>query len=57
MIPDELATRVAVVDAPLIELSSTIVRELLAQGRDVSFYVPDDVLRYIKKNNLYTPQS
>ena len=55
VIPDELAMRVAVVDAPLIELSSTIVRELLAQGRDVSFYVPDDVLRYIKKNNLYTP--
>ena len=54
-VPEELAERVTMVDAPLIEVSSTGIREALAQGRDVSFYVPDDVLRYIKKNNLYTP--
>lgn len=56
VVPDALASRVMVVDAPLVEVSSTGVREALAQGRDVSFYVPDDVLRYIKKNNLYTPE-
>ena len=56
VVPDALANRVAVIDAPLVEVSSTGVREALAQGRDVSFYVPDDVFRYIKKNNLYTPE-
>lgn len=54
-VPEELAARVTMVNAPLIEVSSTGIREALARGRDVSFYVPDDVLRYIKKNNLYTP--
>ncbi len=56
VVSDALASRVMVVDAPLVEVSSTGVREALAQGHDVSFYVPDDVLRYIKKNNLYTPE-
>ena len=54
VIPEELRDRVTLVDAPIIELSSTMVRELLAKGLSVRYYVPDEVLSYIERNNLYT---
>lgn len=52
-IPDELADRVHLVNAPIIELSSTTVRELLSQGQSIAFYVPADVEQYIVKHQLY----
>jgi nicotinate-nucleotide adenylyltransferase len=54
VIPDGLRDRVTLVDAPIIELSSTEVRERLAQGLSVRYYVPDEVLGYIERNKLYT---
>lgn len=54
MIPKEMQERVALVDAPIIELSSTVVRERLAQGKSVRYYVPDEVLGYIERHRLYT---
>ena len=53
VIPEELKERVALVDAPIIELSSTAVRERLAQGKSVRYYVPDEVLSYIERKGLY----
>lgn len=52
-IPDELREHVELVQAPIIELSSTMVRERLAQGLSIRYYVPDEVLDYIDRNNLY----
>ena len=54
VIPKELRERVTLVDAPIIELSSTLVRERLAKGLSVRYYVPDEVLGYIERNKLYT---
>ena len=54
VIPEELRDRVKLVDAPIIELSSTAVRERLAQGLSARYYVPDEVLSYIERNKLYT---
>ena len=53
VIPEKYSDRVSVVDAPLIEVSSTQVRERLAQLKSVSFYVPESVEKYIIENNLY----
>lgn len=53
-IPDTLTDRVRVVNAPIIELSSTTVRELLSRGQSIAFYVPADVEQYIIKHQLYT---
>ena len=53
-IPEELRDRVTLVDAPIIELSSTMVRERLAKGLSVRYYVPYEVLGYIERNHLYT---
>lgn len=52
-IPDELQDRVTLVDAPIIEISSTQVRERLSQGLSVRYYVPDEVLGYIERKQLY----
>ncbi len=55
-IPDELQDRVQLIDAPIIELSSTQIRERLAAGLSVRFHVPDEVLGYIERHNLYQPK-
>lgn len=53
-IPDDIKDRVSLVDAPIIELSSTQIRERLAQGHSVRYYVPDEVLGYIERHQLYS---
>ena len=55
-IPDDLKDRVTLVDAPIIELSSTQIRERLANGQSVRYYVPDEVLGYIERKHLYTKE-
>lgn len=53
VIPEALRDRVTLVNAPIIELSSTAVRERLANGLSVRYYVPDEVLGYIERKGLY----
>ena len=53
-ISEDLKDRVTLVEAPIIELSSTEVRERLANGQSVRYYVPDEVLGYIERHHLYT---
>lgn len=57
VIPDDLKDRVTLVDAPIIELSSTQIRERLANGQSVRYYVPDEVLGYIERHHLYTDRN
>ena len=56
IIPDDLKDRVQLVDAPIIELSSTEIRQRLAEGKSVRYYVPDEVLGYIERKHLYCKQ-
>ena len=53
-IPEDLKDRVTLVEAPIIQLSSTEVRERLANGQSVRYYVPDEVLGYVERHHLYT---
>ncbi|MBR5118947.1 MAG: nicotinate-nucleotide adenylyltransferase [Muribaculaceae bacterium] len=53
VIPEKYSDRVKVAKAPLIEVSSTQIRERLAQMKPVSFYVPEAVEKYIVKKKLY----
>lgn len=41
------------VDAPTIELSSTVIRHWLKSGRSLRYLVPQSVLEYIAVHNLY----
>ncbi|MFT3739774.1 MAG: nicotinate (nicotinamide) nucleotide adenylyltransferase [Breznakibacter sp.] len=44
---------IVLTEAPLFEISSTFVRQLLAGNKDVSFFVPAGVAKYIRSNRLY----
>lgn len=52
--PDVLAFPHRVVPLPMLDISSTDVRERVAQGRDISTLVPPEVARYIDSHGLYT---
>ena len=41
------------VDVPLMDISSSMVRDFLAQGRKPNFLLPQPVLNYIDKEELY----
>ncbi len=48
-----LAQRAIVIDAPLLEISSTDIAERLRRGRSVRYLLPDAVLHYITQHALY----
>ena len=52
-IPESVADRVKLVDAPLIEVSSSYIRSQLELYKNTCFYLPEDVYEYIVKNKLY----
>lgn len=41
------------VPAPKVDISSTFIRSAIAAGRDMSFFLPPGVFRYIATNKLY----
>ena len=48
-----LRERSAFIDAPLIDISATILRARCAEGRSIRFQTPDAVIRYIESTRLY----
>ncbi len=44
---------VEALDAPVIEISSTFIRESLAEDKDIKAFLPAEVYKYIVENNLY----
>lgn len=48
------AVSLVMFEAPVIDLSSTDVREMVAEGRAFEDSVPDPVATYIRRHSLYT---
>jgi nicotinate-nucleotide adenylyltransferase len=44
---------IEVLEVPALSISSTDVRERAANGEPVWYLVPDGVVQYINKHNLY----
>lgn len=44
---------VDVINAPIVDISSTFIRGLISQGKDIRYFVPPSVAHYIKRNNIY----
>lgn len=55
--PDEpLPPRVRMTAAPVMEISSTFIREGIAAGKDMSYFLTEPVYEYIRANRLYLPK-
>ncbi len=48
-----LKERTRFIPIPAIEVSSTLIRQRLSMGKSIRFLVPENVERYIRRNNLY----
>lgn len=46
-----------VIDAPTINISSTFVRDAIVRGKDMTYFLPPGVFKYIRDNRLYLPQN
>lgn len=45
--------RIEFVEGPVIDISSTMIREMIMNDMSVKYIVPDVVLEYIQRNSLY----
>lgn len=47
---------IKVVEVPMMDISSTHIRNLLKNGQDVRYLLPEAVYRYIVAHGLYAPE-
>ena len=52
-IPESLRDTVTALASPIVEISSTFIREQLKINRNMNFYLPENVYRYILEKGLY----
>ncbi len=48
-----LHPHVHIFDAPMMEISSSFIREAIAEGRDIRYFVPEKVYQYMKEMHFY----
>lgn len=56
IIPEVHKDRVSLVDIPAMAISSTECRQRAGEGRPVWYLVPDGVVQYIAKRQMYQPK-
>lgn len=52
-VPADLPAKLNIVDAPLLDISATAIRDAIKAGKDIRFLVPDAVKEEIEKNRYY----
>lgn len=54
-IPQELLNhpKITLVDAPLMKISSSLIRSMIAQGKDVQYMLTPEVFKYVDDMNFY----
>jgi nicotinate-nucleotide adenylyltransferase len=52
-VKNNIGVNITILDAPLLEISSTHIRKLIKEGKSIRFLVPDIVKEEIEKNNYY----
>jgi nicotinate-nucleotide adenylyltransferase len=49
----DLPAKITTLNAPLLQISSTHIRELIKQGKSIRYLVPDAVKEEIESNHYY----
>lgn len=52
-ISDEYKSQVEALHSPIIEISSTFIRQCIREGRNIKSFLPEKVWNYIFQHNLY----
>lgn len=52
-IPSRQRSKVEVIDTPIMEISSTFIRESIAEDKNVKAFLPEGIYEYIKQHRLY----
>jgi nicotinate-nucleotide adenylyltransferase len=52
-IENDLGARLTMIDAPLLEISSTRIREMIRQSIPIRYLVPEEVAKEIEANRYY----
>lgn len=55
-LPVHIAERVLLADMPMVDISSTMIRERAAHGKSIRYMVPEAVFDYVQRGNLYGVQ-
>ncbi|NLK99778.1 MAG: nicotinate-nucleotide adenylyltransferase [Clostridiales bacterium] len=50
---NEYKGKIILLDMPIMELSSEKIRERRSKGKSIRYYLPDEVISYINKHDLY----
>ena len=45
--------RLKTVDAPLIQISSSFIRKAISEGKNVDFFMPSEVAKYVREMHFY----
>lgn len=53
VVKDTYGGNVTVLAAPLLDISSTMIRQMIREGKSIRYLVPDNVAAYILENNYY----
>ena len=54
-IKETFGAQTTILDAPMLEISSTHIRKLIKEKKSIKFLLPDEVREEIEKNNYYKP--
>ena len=56
-LPTYIAEKVLLADMPLVDISSTMLRERAAAGKSIRYMVPEAVFDFVQRSGLYGIQS
>ena len=49
----ELHPHIQIVNAPLMEISASFIRQAIADGKNISYFIPDKAYQYLTEMNFY----
>ena len=53
VLPKYITEHVVIADMPLIDISSTMLRQRAAEGKSIRYMVPEAVFNYVQRSGLY----